>query len=148
MTMLALRRRIYKEEVLVPCQLPVWPAAPDFTSRNTTYTTHCPQIFLLTTRWSTRRKNKWTRDIYSDNHIDDKVEAIEINSLSSGGPRVLLQEDAEGEGERADCEAYEVGSITNIYYSRQNQFFLTFIISFFRLICHMNTIAPYPAKTR
>ena len=61
----------------MPCQLPVWPAAPDFTSRNTTYTTHCPQIFLLTTRWSTRRKNKWTRDIYSDNHIDDKVEAIE-----------------------------------------------------------------------
>ena len=61
----------------MPCQLLVWPGAPDFTSRNTTYTTHCPQIFLLTTRWSTRRKNKWTRDIYSDNHIDDKVEAIE-----------------------------------------------------------------------
>ena len=24
-----------------------------------------------------KTENKWTRDIYSDNHIDDKVEAIE-----------------------------------------------------------------------
>ena len=80
--------------------------------------------------------------------LTTKSKLLKINSLSSGGPRVLLQEDAEGEGERADSEAYEVGSITNIYHSRQNQFFLTFIISFLRLICHMNTIAPYPAKTR
>ena len=146
--MLALRSRIYKEEVLVPCQLLVWPAAPDFTSRNTTYTTHCPQIFLLTTRWSTRRKISGHVTYILIIILTTKSKLLKINSLSSGGPRVLLQENAEGEGERADSEAYEVGSITNIYHSRQNQFFLTFIISFLRLICHMNTIAPYPAKTR
>ena len=81
--------------------------------------------------------------MHSDIEFVDKKQIK--NYFFSCGSRVLLQENAERKGEGFDCPASQV--MINFHKNRLSRL-QTWSPSVFRLICHMNTIAPYPAKTR